>query len=200
MESLRTVVKLCLELGIYILTVYAFSTENWKRPQDEVNILMDLLYEYIQKELHELHRQEVQIRAVGRLRELPSPAQREVARAMQLTAGNNKMVLNIALNYGGRGEIADAAAQIAVLVMEGKLRPEEINEDLFQEYLYTADLPDPDLLIRPAGELRVSNFLLWQIAYTEFYYTGIYWPDFREEEFLRALVSYQNRKRRFGGL
>ena len=200
MESLRTVVELCLELGIQVLTVYAFSTENWKRPQEEVKLLMDLLHEYIQNELDELHHQGVQVRAVGRLNELPSRAWQEVVRAMKVTAANSKMTLNIALNYGGRGEIVDATRRIAELARKGKLHPEEITENLFQEHLYAADLPDPDLLIRPAGELRVSNFLLWQIAYTEFYFTRVNWPDFREEEFLLALISYQNRKRRFGGL
>ncbi|MGB4505159.1 MAG: isoprenyl transferase [Syntrophaceticus sp.] len=200
MESLRAAVELCLELGIKILTVFAFSTENWKRPQEEVNILMGLLYEYIQKELDELHKEQVQIRAIGRLSELPIPAQREIKRAQELTSNNKKLILNIALNYGGRTEIVDATRRIAQLAVEGQIHPEEITEELFQKYLYTSDLPDPDLLIRPAGELRISNYLLWQIAYTEFYSTRVYWPDFRKEEFLKALLSYQNRQRRFGGL
>lgn len=200
MESLRAAVKLCLKIGIKILTVYAFSTENWKRPQDEINILMDLLYEYIQRELDELDRQKVQIRAVGRIGDLPSLAQQEVTKAIRQTAENNKMILNIALNYGGRSEIIDATNEITKLVAKGELCPGEITEEIFQRHLYTGDLPDPDLLIRPAGELRISNFLLWQLAYTEFYITDVYWPDFKEEEFLRALISYQDRERRFGGL
>jgi len=200
MESLKTIARICLKLGIKVLTVYAFSTENWKRPQDEIDILMDLLYEYIHKELNELDRQGVQIRAIGRLDDLPILAQQEVTKAMQLTAENNKMILNIALNYGGRSEIVDAVNKIAGMVAKGELRPGEITEEIFQHYLYTGDLPNPDLLIRPAGELRISNFLLWQLAYTEFYITSVYWPDFREKEFLEALIAYQNRERRFGGL
>ncbi|MDR9757559.1 MAG: isoprenyl transferase [Thermacetogeniaceae bacterium] len=200
MESLRTVVKLCSQLGIKILTVYAFSTENWKRPQEEVSVLMGLLYEYIKKELDELNREEVQIRVIGRLNELPARAQQEIKRAEELTAKNNKLIFNIALNYGGRAEIVDAARRVASLAVEGKIEPEEITEELVQLYLYTGEMPDPDLLIRPAGEKRISNFLLWQIAYTEFYFTDVYWPDFGEEDFLKALDAYQNRKRRFGGL
>ena len=200
MESLRTVVKLCSQLGIKILTVYAFSTENWKRPQEEVSVLMGVLYEYIKKELDELNREQVQVRVIGRLKELPARAQQEIKRAVELTANNNKLIFNIALNYGGRAEIVDAVRKLASLAIEGKIDPEEITEELMQQYLYTADLPDPDLLIRPAGEKRISNFLLWQIAYTEFYFTEVYWPDFREEDFLKALDAYQNRKRRFGGL
>jgi len=200
MESLRTVVKLCSQLGIKILTVYAFSTENWKRPREEVNVLMGLLYEYIKKELDELNREQVQIRVIGRLKELPEKAQQEIKRAVELTANNNKLIFNIALNYGGRAEIVDAVRKLAGLSVEGKIKPEEITEELVQQYLYTAELPDPDLLIRPAGEERISNFLLWQIAYTEFYFTEVYWPDFREKDFLKALEAYQHRKRRFGGL
>lgn len=200
MESLRAVVKLCSKLGIKILTVYAFSTENWKRPQEEVNVLMGLLYEYIKKELDELNREQVQIRAIGRIEELPMKAQQEINRAQKMTAHNNKLILNIALNYGGRTEIVDAVRKTARLVAEGTIKPEDITEEVLQKHLYTGNLPDPDLLIRPAGELRISNFLLWQIAYTEFYITNVYWPDFREEEFLKALIAYQNRNRRFGGL
>ncbi len=200
MESLRSAVELCLEIGIKILTVYAFSTENWKRPQEEISILMGLLYEYIQKELDELHKEQVKVRTLGRISELPAPAVYEIKRAQELTSKNKKLILNIALNYGGRTEIVDAARRIAQLAVQGKILPEEIDEELFQKHLYTGDLPDPDLLIRPAGELRISNYLLWQIAYTEFYSTSTYWPDFRKEEFIKALLSYQGRQRRFGGL
>jgi undecaprenyl diphosphate synthase len=200
MESLRSAVELCLELGISILSVFAFSTENWKRPREEVNILMGLLYEYIQKELDQLHKEQVQIRAIGRLDELPPLAQSEINRAQELTANNKKLILNIALNYGGRTEIVDATRKIAQLAVDGQIDPQEITEEIIQKHLYTSDLPDPDILIRPAGELRISNYLLWQIAYTEFYYTSVYWPDFDKEEFLKALFSYQCRERRFGGL
>jgi undecaprenyl diphosphate synthase len=156
MESLRAAVELCLDLGINILSVFAFSTENWKRPQEEVSILMGLLYEYIHKELDELHKEQVQVRAVGRISDLPSMAQREIKRAQDLTSNNKKLILNIALNYGGRTEIIDAARSIAQLAVEGKLSPDEITEEVFQKHLYTGDLPDPDLLIRPAGELRID--------------------------------------------
>lgn len=199
-ESLRNIVKLCLELGIKILTVFAFSTENWKRPQEEIDILMNLLCEYIQRELNNLQQQQVQIRAIGYVHELPPQAQQELARAQELTSQNNKLILNVALNYGGRLEIVDAARIIASRAKKGELDPQVIDEKLFKEHLYTADLPDPDLLIRPAGELRISNFLLWQLAYTEFWSTPIFWPDFQTVHFLQALVSYQQRKRRFGGL
>lgn len=199
-ETLRNIVKLCLELKIKILTVFAFSTENWKRPQEEINILMDLLCEYIQKELNELHQQGIQIRAIGHIHELPDPAQKEIIRAQDLTSQNDKLILNLALNYGGRLEIVDAARKIALRVKNGELEPAEIDEAVFEKHLYTADLPDPDLLIRPAGELRISNFLLWQTAYTEFWSTPVFWPDFRASHFLQALVSFQQRKRRFGGL
>ncbi len=200
MESLREAVELSLELGIRVLSVYAFSTENWKRPQQEVSLLMGLLSEYINKELAQLQKEQVQVRAIGRISELPAVAQREIKRAQNQTLDNEKLILNIALNYGGRSEIVDAVHNIAQLAKDGELDPKEITERTFQRFLYTGDLPDPDLLIRPAGELRISNYLLWQIAYTEFYSTDVFWPDFRKKEFIRALLAYQERKRRFGGL
>lgn len=199
-ESLRDIVKMCLELGISVLTVFAFSTENWKRPQEEINVLMDLLSEYIHQELPELHKQEVQIRAIGHISELPLKARKELEDAQKLTFNNDKLILNIALNYGGRLEIVDAARKLALQVKEGKLDPLEIDESLFIQNLYTAGLPDPDLLIRPAGELRISNFLLWQVAYSEFWFTPVFWPDFRVEQFLQGLLAFQSRSRRFGGL
>ncbi|MDH7576725.1 MAG: isoprenyl transferase [Bacillota bacterium] len=199
-ETLRNIVKLCLELKIKILTAFAFSTENWKRPLEEINILMDLLCEYIQKELNDLHRQRIQIRAIGHIHELPPAAQKELMRAQELTSENSELILNLALNYGGRLEIVDAARKIVQRVKNGELDAAEINETIFEKHLYTADLPNPDLLIRPAGELRISNFLLWQMAYTEFWSTPVFWPDFRAVHFLQALVSFQQRKRRFGGL
>lgn len=201
MESLREIVRLCVDLGIGALTVFAFSTENWKRPQEEINILMNLLCEYVQKELEGLDRQNVRIRAIGHIQELPARARRELSKSQSATANNGGLVLNIALNYGGRLEIVDAARRLAGKVREGALDPESIDEELFGKHLYTADIPDPDLLIRPAGELRISNFLLWQIAYTEFWSTPAYWPDFRDHtHFLSALLAFQNRERRFGGL
>ncbi|HBT47785.1 MAG TPA: isoprenyl transferase [Peptococcaceae bacterium] len=199
-EALREVVKACLEWDIQILTVYAFSTENWKRPRSEVQALMHLLVEYLEREVEELHEQGVQIRAIGRISELPVEARQKLQQAMETTAGNRRLVLNLALNYGGRAELADACAAMVRDVEEGKLRWEEIREDTLEKYLYTAGLPDPDLLIRAAGEMRLSNFLLWQAAYTELWVTSTLWPDFRREDLLAALEDYARRERRFGGL
>ena len=199
-ESLREIVRACADWGIGILTVYAFSTENWKRPHEEVEGLMNLLVEYLRRELAELQQEGVQIRAIGRLEELPQRAREELAQAIKKTAGNKRLILNLALNYGGRRELVDACRQIAARVARGELEPEAIDEGVINDALYTAGLPDPDLLIRPSGELRVSNFLLWQLAYTEFWITNTYWPDFRREDLRQALLDYQKRERRFGGL
>ncbi len=199
-EALRTAVKTCSNLGLEVLTVYAFSTENWKRPRDEVNILMDLLIEYLQRETEELHRNNVRIRAIGGLSELPQAAQAELARAGKLTASNTGLVLNLALNYGGRVEIINATREIARLVKKGKCQPEDINEEMFAGFLYTAGLPDPDFLIRTSGEMRVSNYLLWQLAYSEIYVTDTLWPDFNKIQLLKALLVYQQRDRRYGGI
>lgn len=199
-ESLRTAVKVCTNIGIKYLTVYAFSTENWKRPKEEVDTLMNLLVEYLEKEVAELNQQGVQIRAYGDLAGLPLAAQQALTRSINLTAKNNKLVLGLCLNYGGRAEIVQAVNQIAAEVKAGKIDPGSIDEEMIEKFLYTRDIPDPDLLIRPAGELRISNYLLWQLAYTEFWLTDVLWPDFREEHFLQAIVDYQKRERRFGGL
>jgi len=199
-ESLRDIVKACIEWGITILTVYAFSTENWKRPQEEVKALMNLLVEYLRRELPELYQEGVRIRAIGRLEGLPHKAKEELARARQITAHNNRLILNLALNYGSRAELVDACQKLARQVATGRLKPEAINEEAISRALYTGDLPDPDLLIRPSGEMRISNFLLWQLAYTELWITDVYWPDFRRENLRQALLAYQRRERRFGGV
>ncbi|MBC7325152.1 MAG: isoprenyl transferase [Moorella sp. (in: Bacteria)] len=199
-ESLRDIVKASVEWGIAILTVYAFSTENWKRPWEEVNALMNLLVEYLHRELAELKREGVEVRAIGRLEGLPPRAREELERARKETAGNKRLILNLALNYGGRAELVDACRQVARQVAAGQLRPEDIDEAVINSALYTGDLPDPDLLIRPSGEMRLSNFLLWQLAYTEFWLTEVLWPDFRREHLRQALLAYQRRERRFGGL
>lgn len=199
-ESLRQVVKACSRLGIKVLTVFAFSTENWKRPQEEVDILMDLLVEYLRKEIDELHQNQVQVRTMGRLDDLPLMAQQEIERARNLTRDNGGLILNIALNYGGRMEITEAARRIGRLVRDNNLDPEQIDEELVDRTLFSSGLPDPDLLIRPSGEMRISNFLLWQIAYTELWFTPVLWPDFREEHLVAALREYQQRDRRYGGL
>ncbi|OPX86214.1 MAG: Isoprenyl transferase [Pelotomaculum sp. PtaB.Bin104] len=199
-ESLREVIKLCCELNIQVLTVYAFSTENWKRPQDEVNILMGLLVEYINKEINELHQNGVRINPIGRVGDLPRPAVEALIKAVKLTRENKTLILNVALNYGGRTEIIDAVRAIAADVKVGSLKPGQIDTDIVSSYLYTAGQPDPDLLIRPSADFRISNFLLWQLAYTEFWFTSTLWPDFRRSHLLQALVDFQRRERRFGGL
>lgn len=199
-ESLREIVKACSSLGIKFLTVYAFSTENWKRPVAEINVLMDLLVEYLKQEIAELHGNNIKVRAIGRIAELPEKAQEALRDAQEYTSNNQGLVLNLALNYGGRNEIVEAVRQIGSDVSADRLRPDDIDEKIISNYLYTSGMPDPDLLIRPSGELRISNFLLWQVAYAEFWYSPVLWPDFRKNHLLEAIVDYQNRQRRFGGL
>lgn len=199
-EALRQVIEASVDLKVSVLTVYAFSTENWKRPKEEVNILMGLIVEYLQKEISEMHRQNIKINTIGHIEELPVAAQRELAKAVNLTKGNTGLKLNLALNYGGRMEILAAAKSLAQDIEKGTIRNHEITEELFSAYFFTAGQPDPDLLIRPSGELRISNFLLWQLAYAEMYFTDTYWPDFNKAEYYRALLAYQNRDRRYGGV
>jgi undecaprenyl diphosphate synthase len=199
-ETLRKIVKTCSKLGIEVLTVYAFSTENWRRPKDEVNVLMTLLTEYLRKELRELHHNDVVIRTMGGIDELPREAQHELQHAMENTRNNTGLILNLALNYGGRSEIIEGVKKISEDVLTGKLKIEEIDEDRFNEALYTRGLPDPDLLIRTSGEMRLSNFLLWQLAYTEIVVVEELWPDFGQEALLAAINAYQKRDRRFGGI
>lgn len=193
-NNLRRVLRACKEHGIKIVTLYAFSTENWHRPPEEVNGLMRLLEVSIDRELEALHREGVQIRHLGRLDRIPSALQRKIQHAIEYTRQNSDLILNIALNYGGRAEIVDAARRI---LAEG-LRPEDLDEATFSRYLYTAGLPDPDLIIRTSGEYRVSNFLIWQGAYAEYYVTDVLWPDFDEKELQKALEHYRRRERRFG--
>jgi undecaprenyl diphosphate synthase len=200
MSSLKQVVETCSELGISCLTVFAFSTENWKRPHDEISYLMSLLVEYINKELKELHQNGIHIKVLGDYRNLPPASVQAIDKAVQKTAANQGMVLNIAINYGARDEIIKAVQQIATQVKQGQLEPEDINEYHFKRFLYTAGLPDPDLLIRTAGEMRISNFLLWQIAYAELWFSPVMWPEFNREELLKAIWEFQQRDRRFGGL
>lgn len=199
-ESLRDIVKICSDLKIKVLTVYAFSTENWKRPQEEVNVLMDLLVEYLHKEIRELSENGVRVNPIGRLAELPRSALDALAMAVERSRENKGLTLNLALNYGGRTEIVDTVRSIASDIAKGSLKVEQIDGKVFSDRLYTAGQPDPDLLIRPSGDFRISNFLLWQLAYTEFWHTPVMWPDFRRVHLLRALVDFQRRERRFGGL
>jgi len=199
-ESLRDIVKLCSELKISILTVYAFSTENWKRPREEVNTLMELLVEYLQKEIDELCDNDIRVMAIGHIEDLPEAAKKCVRLARERSCNNRGLTLNLALNYGGRNEIVEALRAISNKIYQGELNTGDINETLVSSNLYTTGQPDPDLLIRPSEDYRISNFLLWQIAYTEFWFTPVLWPDFRRIHLLQALIDYQRRERRFGGL
>ncbi|TYO97902.1 isoprenyl transferase [Desulfallas thermosapovorans] len=199
-NALREVVKLSVELKLKYLTVYAFSTENWKRPREEVNILMNLLVEYLYKEIDELCANNVHINPMGILSELPPKPREAVDMAIRRSKNNTGLVFNVALNYGGRSELLKAVREIGQKINSGEIKVEEINEQVIADHLFTKGQPDPDLLIRPSGDCRVSNFLLWQLAYTEFWLTDVMWPDFGRREFLQALLDFQKRERRFGGL
>ncbi|HHW14354.1 MAG TPA: di-trans,poly-cis-decaprenylcistransferase [Firmicutes bacterium] len=196
----REIVRACGEKGIGVLTLYAFSTENWRRPAEEVGFLMRLFEESLEGEIEGLCQNNVVLRIIGRVEELPESVRQAARRGEEATAGNSGLVLNVALNYGGRAELVDAARRLARQVQAGELTPEAIDEAAFAGQLYTAGLPDPDLVIRPSGEQRLSNFLLWQAAYAELYLTPTLWPDFTREEFERALAAYSGRRRRFGAL
>lgn len=193
-ENLRRIIKACVEFGIGYLTIYAFSTENWGRPREEVQGLMRILEDVIDKELSELNQQGVQIRHLGRLDQLAPALQKKVMDAVNTTRNNTQLVLNVAFNYGGRDEIVHAIQQ---MLIDG-IKPESVTPDLVSKYMYTAGVPDPDLIIRTSGELRISNFLIWQAAYSEWYVTPIFWPDFSKDEFRKALDEYASRDRRYG--
>ncbi len=193
-ENLRRIITACVECGIPILTIYAFSSENWGRPPEEVKGLLFILDEVLEKELQELHRQGVQLRHIGRLEGMAASTQQKVRKAVELTQNNQRLILNVAFNYGGRDEIVHAIRQM----IADHIDPDHVTQELVSQYLYTAGLPDPDLIIRTAGELRVSNFLLWQSAYAEYYAADVYWPDFDKEQLLLALEHYASRERRFG--
>ncbi|MGQ9497730.1 MAG: isoprenyl transferase [Desulfotomaculales bacterium] len=198
-EALRGIVRKTAALGIPYLTAYAFSTENWKRPADEVSELWRLLTEYISSEIDELNSNGVRLLPIGRLEELPAPAYSALQAGVERTRGNDRLNLILAINYGGRRELTDAVRAIARRVQAGELQVEAIDEKVVADHLYTRGVPDPDLLIRPAGEFRVSNFLLWQMAYTEFWVSPVLWPDFKPAHLLQALIDFQQRERRFGG-
>ncbi|MFA5536179.1 MAG: isoprenyl transferase [Bacillota bacterium] len=199
-EALRDIVKACVELEVKILTVYAFSTENWKRPKQEIDVLMNLLIEYMQSEIKELNKQGVKINPIGDIASLPPTVVNEIEKAVLMTKNNDKLTFNLALNYGGRAEMVRAFKNIAGLLQSGELRKEDISEFLLEKHLFTSGQPDPDLLIRPSGEYRLSNFLLWQTAYSEFWVTDVLWPDFKKKDLVEAIQDYQIRNRRFGGL
>jgi undecaprenyl diphosphate synthase len=197
-DALKDLLRCCQDWGIQALTAYAFSTENWKRPQEEVDFLMTLFQRVLRQELREMVEKDVQIQFVGNLHELPRSLQQEISRSMAETQNNLGVRFSVATNYGGRQEILQACRAIAQKVQQGLLNPDEISEEVFAGHLYTAGITDPDLLIRTSGEMRLSNFLLWQMAYGEIYITDTLWPDFNRVEFHRALSAYQQRERRFG--
>jgi undecaprenyl diphosphate synthase len=197
-DSLRAILRACRDHGVEYLTVYAFSTENWVRPQDEVSGLMSLLKTFLKKDEHELHENQVRLRVTGRLQDLPKAVRTELERVMAATRNYEKGHLILALSYGGRAEIVDAVRAIAADVGAGRLAPEAIDEKAIAARLYLPDVPDPDLMIRTSGELRLSNFLLWELSYAEFYFTETLWPDFREADFAKALEEYARRQRRYG--
>lgn len=195
-ENLRRVIRSTVEFGIKYLTIYAFSTENWGRPPEEVQGLMGILQDVIDRELNELHDEGVQLRHIGRLERLDPKIQAKVLNAIELTKNNDRLVLNIAWNYGGRDEIVCAIQKI----LKDGIAPEAVTSELVSRYLFTAGVPDPDLVIRTSGELRISNFLIWQAAYSEWYVTPTFWPDFNKEEYRRALETFAQRDRRYGGI
>jgi undecaprenyl diphosphate synthase len=197
-DAVRRTIEAAAGLGLECLTLYAFSTENWKRPRYEIRALMDLLMEYLRKELHSLKENNIQFRMIGRSEELHLSVLEQIRKAELSTFQNTGLRLNIALNYGGRAELVDALRRVAREVAAGRIQPEEVDEEMIARNLYTGSMPDPDLLIRTSGEMRISNFLLWQIAYAEIHVTETLWPDFGERDLFTALIDYQKRERRFG--
>lgn len=199
-EAIREIVKECNKLGIKYLTLYAFSTENWKRPSHEVNALMNLLVEYLRGEFQELNAQGVVINHIGDISKLPVVCQRELKLAYAKTKDNKGLTLNLALNYGGRAEIVNAFRNIIQDVHLGAIKENDVDESILSRYMYTSSMPDPDIIIRPSGENRLSNFMLWQCAYSELWVSNVKWPDFKKEHLHYAIMDYQKRERRFGGI
>ncbi|MGD8778906.1 MAG: isoprenyl transferase [Ignavibacteria bacterium] len=197
-ETVREIVELCAQLGIEYLTLYTFSTENWKRPREEVSTLMRLIVKSLQSETNELHSNNVRLTTIGDMSQLPEVVQNELQEAIKKTRNNKRMTLNLALSYSGRTELTNAVQNICRDIEKGKISKSDICEKLISNYLYTSNIPDPDLMIRSGGEFRISNFLLWQIAYSEIFITDVLWPDFGYKEFLKAIEDYQKRERRFG--
>ena len=199
-KAVRVIVRACREIGIAYLTLYAFSTENWQRPKSEVDALMTFLIRFLKSEQKELAENDIRLQMIGQMERLPENVQQALREAMDLTRDNSALQLNLALSYGSRAEIVHMAQKLARKSKNGQIDPDAINADIVAQHLYTKDIPDPDLLIRTSGEMRISNFLLWQIAYTEIYVTPTYWPDFGKDEFYEILKDYQQRERRFGGV
>lgn len=197
-QAVRTVVRTCREIGIKYLTLFAFSSENWERPAREVQALMFLLEEYLTKELAELQKQRIRLTTIGDIERLNPSVMAKLLQVKEKTLSNDQMVLNLALSYGARDEMIHAVKKIVRDNTEGKMNIDQLDQGMFGQYLYTSGMPDPDLLIRTSGECRISNFLLWQLAYTELYFTKVLWPDFTKDDLLKAIASYQKRERRFG--
>jgi len=197
-KSVREITEACAELGVEYLTLYAFSTENWQRPQFEVNALMSLLVDTIGKEMKTLQENNIKLNAIGNLERLPEKTQKALHQGIEDTKSNDRMTLTLALNYSSRWELTMAMKKIAESVNNGAIQPDHIDEEVISQHLYTADIPDPELMIRTSGELRISNYLLWQLAYAELYFTDVLWPDFRKEHLYTAILDFQNRERRFG--
>lgn len=197
-QAVRTAVTACREIGIQYLTLFAFSSENWGRPNEEINALMSLLEDYLDKEASTLQKQEIMLTTIGNIERLYPPVKEKLLEVKKLTKRNRRMVLNLALSYGSRDEIIFAVKNMISDNREGKLNVDDIDQDTIGRYLYTNNIPDPDLLIRTSGEYRISNFLLWQLAYTELYFTDVLWPDFKKDDLLKAIAVYQSRERRFG--
>jgi len=197
-DSVRNVVETCMGLGVKYLTLYTFSTENWNRPKDEVSTLMRLIVKSLQNETDELNQNQIRLTTIGNIDSLPDIVQHELKSALKKTAHNTKMTLNLALSYSGRWELVEAVKNITAQVKAGLIKPEDVSEEMISKHLTTSDIPDPDLLIRSGGEFRISNFLLWQIAYSEIFISDVLWPDFRCEHLIEAINNYQKRERRFG--
>lgn len=197
-QAVRTTVTACREIGIAYLTLFAFSSENWGRPGEEVDALMNLLADYLDREASTLQEREIRLAAIGDIDKLYLPVRKKLLEVMKLTERNDKMVLNLALSYGSRDEIVAAVRKMVADQRDGKLKIDDIDKETLARYLFTASMPDPDLLIRTSGEYRISNFLLWQLAYTELYFTDVLWPDFKKSDLLAAIAVYQQRERRFG--
>ncbi|MDP8297588.1 MAG: isoprenyl transferase [Candidatus Orphnella occulta] len=198
-KSVDVIVQECAEIGIEALTLYTFSTENWKRSDSEISGLMNLLHTYLDKKYKKMQSNGIKLNAIGRLDELPEKVRDKLCEIIKKTSKNDRMILTLALNYGGRQEITDAAKQLVKRARQRELSPDDVDEELFSNYLYTKGLPDVDLLIRTSGEFRVSNFLLWQISYAEIIVTKTLWPDFKKEQLFKVIEDYQKRDRRFGG-
>ena len=197
-NSVREIVQVCGEIGVSYLTLYTFSNENWKRPQKEVSAIMKLLLSTIKKEVGNLNKNNVRLSTIGNINDLPDNSRQGILEGIEVTKNNTGLNLILALNYSSRQELLMAVQRIADKILSGEMNSNQISEAIFSRELYTVDIPDPDLLIRTGGELRISNFLLWQLAYTEFFLTDIHWPDFREEDLLNSIIDYQGRQRRFG--